>query len=111
MPVILSKNADNQLISEFKEVILVDKTASVYDAVSCHPDIYYCRLPNGEVIKARPDEIGERYPYNIGFNAVCLEKYFIHNILTLEKNSCIMRVLSTLRATARQCPFFHYFRR
>lgn len=80
MPVLLSKNADNQLISEFEEVILVDRTASVYDAVSCHPDIYYCRLPNGDVIKADVRELGVVYPYNIGFNAVCLDKYFIHNL-------------------------------
>lgn len=80
MPVLLSKNADIQLINEFSEVILVDKTASVYDAVSCHPDIYYCRLPGSDVFSAFPGEIGEKYPENIGFNAVCLDKYFIHNL-------------------------------
>ena len=80
MPVLLSKNADVQLINEFSEVILVDKTASVYDTVSCHPDIYYCRLPGSDVFSAFPGEIGEKYPQNIGFNAVCLDKYFIHNL-------------------------------
>ena len=80
MPVLISKNADKLLINEFKDVILVDKTAPVYDAVSCHPDIYYCRLPDGNVIKAEGSEIGATYPQNIGFNAVCLEKYFIHNL-------------------------------
>ena len=80
MPVLLSKNANTHLKSEFSDVILVDKTAPVYDAVSCHADIYYCRLPNGDVMKALDGEIGEKYPRNIGFNAVCLDKYFIHNL-------------------------------
>ena len=80
MPVLLSKNANTHLKDEFSDVILVDKTASVYDAVSCHADIYNCRLPNGDVIKALDGEIGEKYPHNIGFNAICLDKYFIHNI-------------------------------
>ncbi len=80
MPVLISKNADIQLIDELKNVILVDKTAPVYDAVSCHPDIYYCRMPDGKVLSARQGEIGEKYPQNIGFNAVCLDKYFIHNL-------------------------------
>lgn len=80
MTVLISKNADIRLVNTFHDVILVDKTAPVYDAVSCHPDIYYCRLPNGSVIKAQTNEIGNSYPENIGFNAVCLDKYFIHNL-------------------------------
>lgn len=80
MPVLISKNADIRLINAFNDVILVDKTAPVYDAVSCHPDIYYCRLPDGSVIQAKTGEIGSAYPENIGFNALCLDKYFIHNL-------------------------------
>jgi len=80
MSVLLSKNADKRLIEEFQDVILVDKTAPVYDAVSCHPDIYYCRFADENVIKAMSGEIGEAYPENIGFNAVCLDRYFIHNL-------------------------------
>ena len=80
MPVLLSKNADKQLVNQFENVIFVDKTAPVYDAVSCHPDIYYCRLPGENVFSALTGEIGCKYPENIGFNAVCLDKYFIHNL-------------------------------
>ena len=80
MPVLISKNADLSLINAFHDVKLVDRTAPVYDAVSCHPDIYYCRLPNGNVFSSEAGEIGESYPQNIGFNAVCLDKYFIHNL-------------------------------
>ena len=80
MPVLISEKAPAEILSAFKEVRIVTKTASVYDAVSCHPDIYFCKLPDGSVFSALPEETGEKYPYNIGFNAVCLDKYFIHNL-------------------------------
>jgi len=80
MPVLVSEKAPASVLSAFDEIHLVTKTASVYDAVSCHPDLYYCKLPDGGVFASFSDEIGEKYPYNIGFNAVCLDKYFIHNL-------------------------------
>ena len=80
MPVYISERANIRLINEFSDTVLVKKTAPVYDAVSTHPDIYMCRLPNGKVIKANEGEIGESYPDNIAFNAVCLDRYFIHNL-------------------------------
>lgn len=80
MPVYLSERANPLLISEFTGAFLVRREAPVYDAVSTHPDIYMCRMPDGKVIRSRDGEIGENYPDNIGFNAICLDKYFIHNL-------------------------------
>lgn len=80
MPVLISEKANQKLISEFKDVILVGRNSSVYEAVACHPDIYYCRLAVGNVFSSKNGEVGEKYPENVGFNAVCLDKYFIHNL-------------------------------
>lgn len=80
MSVLISEKANAKLISAFDDVILVGCNSPVYEAVACHPDIYYCRLPNGNIFSSKAGEIGEKYPENIGFNAVCLDKYFIHNL-------------------------------
>lgn len=54
-----------------------------YSAVSTHADIFYCRMganEHSDIFKGNRTEIGFAYPKNICFNAVCLDKYFIHNL-------------------------------
>ena len=80
MPVYLSEKANALLKNEFADVVLVGKAAPVYPAIETHPDIYMCRLPDGCLIKAQKGEIGNSYPKDIPFNAVCLDRYFIHNL-------------------------------
>ncbi len=80
MPVYISEKAHILLKNEFPDKILVKKAAPVYSAIELHPDIYMCRLPDGRVFKAKSGEIGGAYPFDIPFNALCLDKYFVHNL-------------------------------
>lgn len=55
----------------------------VYPAISAHPDIYMCRLgmsAGAPLLKAGDNELGYSYPKNVPYNALCLDKYFIHNL-------------------------------
>ena len=54
-------------------------------ALSCHPDIFMCRLgadTDAELIKFTDTETvpGSDYPLDIPFNAACTGKHFIHNL-------------------------------
>lgn len=55
----------------------------VYAAVSCHPDIYMCKLgamPDAPVYMGERSRLTLDYPGNIRYNAVAIGKYFIHNL-------------------------------
>lgn len=57
--------------------------AAVYAAVSCHPDIYMCKLgasPDSPVYMGERRRLAFDYPGNIRYNAVAVGKYFIHNL-------------------------------
>lgn len=80
-------------------VIRIQSTASVYEAISAHADIYACPI-GGELILAPEQNAGiglvlssagvvyslgssilqQSYPGNIAYNAVSTENYFIHNL-------------------------------
>ena len=65
------------------EVRIILKSDALYSQVSDHPDMYMCKLgvrPEDEILMAEPEELGHDYPQDIAFNAVCLDKYFIHNL-------------------------------
>lgn len=63
-------------------LIRLKRFEKLYDAVCDHPDMFYCALPPsvGGVIKGDPNKIGARYPKDIVYNAVMLDKYLIHNL-------------------------------
>ena len=86
-------------LSEFGEIMEFHSNGITYDAISGHPDIFFCRAaeamivaPNTPekyigILKKRkiPFSFGEKevdiqYPGNASFNAVITEKYFIHNL-------------------------------
>lgn len=51
--------------------------------VDCHPDIFMCKMgisEHSEIVTAELSEIGEKYPENIRYNAVCTEKFFMHSL-------------------------------
>lgn len=57
--------------------------AITYPAVCTHADIFFCRMgagENAEVFRGNPRELGYRYPHNVKFNGVYLDRYFIHNL-------------------------------
>ena len=80
----ISKRADVAIKNKLNNmgccVVEIDGGDRVYDAVSCHPDIFMCAKPDGSVFHGDITKIGHEYPKNIIFNAVCLDKYFIHNL-------------------------------
>lgn len=65
------------------KIHLVKSNAITYNEISTHADIFYCRMganKNADIFVGDTSEIGFKYPENICFNAVCLDKYFIHNL-------------------------------
>ena len=59
------------------------RPSPVYDAISTHTDIYMCRLglwENAALFKGDPNRLGNSYPEDIIYNAVCTGKYFVHNL-------------------------------
>ncbi len=62
---------------------VVDYEGTTYHPVSTHPDIFMCRLgvwENPTIFPGNPERLSPKYPGNIIYNAVCTEKYFIHNL-------------------------------
>lgn len=65
------------------ELELVVSEGLVDPAISCHPDVFFCRLGIGAdapLISAQDDELGSGYPAEAAFNAACTDRYFIHNL-------------------------------
>jgi hypothetical protein len=85
-------------LARYGEVIPFSTEGITYPAISCHPDIFFCKM-NGELIVAPniPEKyketlsknsvsfiegesaIGEKYPATSWYNAVCTADYVIHN--------------------------------
>ncbi len=76
----LSETANNILKSYFPDVSVFHRQGRTYDPVDAHPDMFMCRFSDGTVFHADLSEIGKEYPENIAYNALCLDKYFIHNL-------------------------------
>jgi hypothetical protein len=63
--------------------VVMKQSASVRGSINSHPDIFMCKMgvdPDAPLIKAEPSHVGWEYPQNIAYNAVCIDKYFIHNL-------------------------------
>ena len=85
--IFLSQNAYDRLIQYLstpdRAVHLLSLCGRTYPPVDTHPDIYYCKMgvtAHAHIFNGNPEEIGAAYPENIRFNAVCLDRYFIHNL-------------------------------
>lgn len=83
----ISKNGGIPLLNYLSalgyKLELIDTQGITYAAVSSHADIFCCRMSAGEaseILVGDTAEIGFNYPENVKFNAVCLDKYFIHNL-------------------------------
>lgn len=62
---------------------VVDHSGITYHPVSTHPDIFMCRLgvwENIAIFPGNPENLQPSYPGNIIYNAICTEKYFVHNL-------------------------------
>ena len=78
--IFISEKAPENIIGAFKNPILVRENPKLSGSIASHPDMHMCLFPDGEIIYAREDELYGEYPENIGFNAVCIDRYFIHNL-------------------------------
>ena len=85
--IFISQFAENKLIEYLdtsdRSIRFIYPSGRTYPAVDAHPDIYCCRMGmslHSHIFEGDPNEIGAAYPDNIKFNAVCLDRYFIHNL-------------------------------
>ena len=80
----LSESANPILVEYLKsighEISFVFQGPHTYSPVNSHPDIYLCKLGFRRIFYGNPDLLGFDYPENVKYNAVCLGKYFIHNL-------------------------------
>ncbi len=86
-------------LSHYGNVIFIETEGIVYEAVSGHPDIFFCNTGMGLVVAPNlPDSIkqklkdypvsfiegnkpvGNKYPATASYNAVVTSKYLIHNL-------------------------------
>ena len=83
----LAENA-NQILKDYLcglgcQLVLVSSEGLVDPAISCHPDVFYCRLgisADAPLVSARDGELAMGYPVEAAFNAACTGRYFIHNL-------------------------------
>ena len=85
----LSAESDPRLAAYFRKngyVVALFSSADIVPApVSCHPDMFMCRLGadiDSELIQytTAGTQPGSEYPYDIPFNAACTGRFFIHNL-------------------------------
>ena len=84
----ISALADQRIIDYIKEKgfnpILVNHEGEgfVSDPLSCHPDMFMCRLSEDELFAfdCKLDKLNPGYRTEVGFNAVCTGNFFIHNL-------------------------------
>jgi len=100
---ILPQEAINKL-KNYGEVVLLETEGIVYDAISKHPDIFFC--PVGEEVIIAPNlpeiyknilskqkitflegnrTLGKKYPLTAFYNAVATEHYLIGNTKIMDK--------------------------
>jgi len=100
--ILISENANivlkEYLIQKGHLLCEVAKTSSVYDAISSHPDIYFCKLDDKLIVSKDKlpfvekilmeweisyipgsSALGFKYPENIKYNAVQLGMHLVHN--------------------------------
>jgi len=99
----IPEEAKNNL-QRYGDVMFIETEGIVYDAVSGHPDIFFCDTGNGLIVAPNlPDGIkrklkdysagfiegdkavGEKYPATASYNAVVTSKYLIHNLKVTDK--------------------------
>lgn len=85
-PSYISKCARKELV-EYLRVIgrkieFVESRGIVEGAISCHPDVFMCKLGAGEgkIVFANREVLGSIYPLDIKYNAACTGKFFLHNL-------------------------------
>lgn len=91
-------------LSHWGEVIMFGTENMTYDAISCHPDVFFCMINDKIIVAANcPDEyknsltekgikliggiksVGAQYPESAYYNAVTTDTLLIHNLKFTDK--------------------------
>lgn len=88
MPTIyVSSLTGKPLVSELKQrgytVLTTSPAQNLHPSVAAHPDMLMCRLSadsKGPVVFADTSKLRPDYPGDALYNAICLEKYFVHRL-------------------------------
>ena len=84
-----SNEMQNALIRNGHVIVPVGPCEAVSEPVSCHPDIYFCKLgtsPKSPIFQGDAALLGSDYPADVLYNAVVTEKYMICNPKTVSKD-------------------------
>ena len=129
MLIIVDKRAPKlalEKLEEYGELLLFESSDSTYSAISGHPDIFFCQLPDNSLIVApnAPKEflkvlknrnlpfkfgknrVGEKYPKSAHYNAVVNSNFLIHNLQITDSeiiNSCQEKKLINVRQGYVRC--------
>lgn len=89
------REIEKEYLSRFGELIEIAPQDSVYEEISGHPDIFFCkvnnclfRAPNLELDLgiSGGDSVGFKYPADIKYNVCQLGNLVIHNFKYTDKN-------------------------
>ena len=132
MLIIIDKKTPQQAkvkLKAFGEVLEMETSGITYDAISGHPDIFFCQADDNTLIAA-PNlpvpyfdflidknipfikgnaDIGNKYPFTSHYNAVITKDYLIHNIKYTEKiiiDNCIDKVQINIKQAYTRCNLF-----
>lgn len=108
MPAIISSKAPAAALERLSQVtgtILFDSEGIVYDAISCHPDIFFCQAGDTLIYASQTPQkyidrlsssgvklveghsiLGQKYPSTASFNAVCTDDSMIHNLRLTDRS-------------------------
>ena len=76
----ISEFAPETVKNAFCGAVFVKNNPALSGGIASHPDMHMCLFRDGTAIFSRPGEVSGEYPESIRFNAVCLDRYFIHNL-------------------------------
>ena len=102
-------------LAAYGEILELETSGITYDAISGHPDIFFCPTPEGLIAAPQlPDKIisklqlsgvktipgaarpGQKYPKSAIYNALVTDKYLIHNTKVTDES--IMKTCNKLES-------------
>ena len=113
-------------LEKYGELLLFESSDLTYNAISGHPDIFFCQMPDNSLVVApnSPKEflkvlknrnlsfkfgknlVGEKYPKSAHYNAVVNSNFLIHNLQITDSeiiNSCQDKKLINVRQGYVRC--------
>ena len=85
------RNEEKEYLKKYGELIEIECQDCVYDEISAHPDIFFCKI-NGQIFQATnlklkkqlktqkgSSSVGKQYPDDVKYNICQIGKKIIHN--------------------------------